>query len=1609
MASVDDRIVRMEFDNAAFERKVATTIASLGDLEKALKFSGASQGFSDINKAAEGIKLDGIGAHIEGVSAKFLALSAVAITVLANITTKALQAGLQIAKSLSLDQIISGFKEYEQNMNSIQTILANTKADGTNLEQVNKALDQLNEYSDKTIYNFGQMTKNIGTFTAAGVDLDTSVQSIKGISNLAAISGSSADQAANAMYQLSQAVSTGTLKLMDWNSVVNAGMGGEVFQKALFETGKAMNTIKDVPIGQTFEDWTKSGHSFRESLQDGWITADVLTTTLQGFTGEMTDAELAAKGFTQDQIAAIQEMGRTGVEAATKVRTLTQLIDTTKEAIGSGWSESFRIVIGNFEEATALFSGISDAVGGFIKRNAEARNEVLQGWKDLGGRTLLIDTLEKAFRNLADIMLPIKQAFQEIFPPMTAQRLFDLTKSFSNLVDALKPSQQTIENLHSIFKGFFSILTIGWEIVKSGVRVIAELIGAFTGAGSGAFLDFAAKIGDFFTSLAQKLVAGGAIHDFFNKLEVAIYNAGQILKDLIAIVVEFFKGLGDSKAADVAGGAVDRLGQRFDSLKDAVGRIKDIWKPFGDALGKVGEILDRVWDAISNWFGELGQKLAAVMGPGDFDATLDAINVGLLGGISLMIGKWLKGGINFDLGGGLLESIKETFGGLTGVLKSMQTEIKADALLKIAAAVGVLTASVVVLSMIDSAALTKAMTAMAIGFGQLLGAFAIINKMDTSLSGSFNFAATAAGITLLAGAVLILSVAAKNLASLSWEELARGMAGVAALLAIVAVAVIPLSANVSGMMRVGASLIMIGVALNLLAGAVKIFATMSWSEMGKGFAAVAGGLLIIAGAMQLMPVNMILTGAGLLAVAISLNILAGAMKIFATMSWGDIAKGIVAIAGALLVIAGAMNLMPVNLPITAAGLLLVSIALVGIGKALAQMGGMSWGEIAKGLVAMAGALVILAVATNAMSGAIAGAVAITIVSAALLILTQVIKQLATLSWSELLQGLVGIAAVLLIVGGAAALLQPVIPAMLGLGAALFLIGAALALFGAGAMLAATAFQIFAEAGEDGAKGVVAALVAVGQALPSLMAGFARGLVEIANIIIEFAPVLAKALVVVLGHLLDGLILLIPKALVIIGQLLSGILKLIRDKFPEYVETGISLILALLTGIQDHIGDVVETVVQIVINFIDALTEMVPKFVDSIANFYIAVLTGAAEAVGRVSGTLLFGLAASFIQGFMDGLSDSTEKGPLKWFKELAGNIVSWIGNVVITLWQKGVDLITGLFGGIVQKALEVIAWFTSLASNVLEWIGNVIGTLVGKGADFIQGLLDGINSMVSTVSGFFQGLASSILGWIGDTLTTLVSKGFDLLTGFWNGILDKWREMFSWLSSLGNLVASTIGDLGSALLDVGKKIIEGFWNGMKSAWTGVSSWISEKMEEAKRLITHPWELFSPSRVAMGYGNMIMEGFLIGMKNSWKPIDTWLNNIDPSDSINSDSMAKNMTKTVNDAFNQMVSQLGDMGEFNPVITPVLDLTRIAEDSKLISGYIQGTNAFTPAYSYGQASTIASATLPTDTTTPTTSGNVNFEQNIYAPTQLSTADIYKQTRNQITMAKEELSIP
>lgn len=416
--TIDERVVEMRFDNKHFESNVATSMSTLEKLKQKLNLSGATKGLENLSSAAKNNNIGALGSAADTVGLRFNAMYTIADQVLRNITTRVQHTAESMVKALTLDPITTGFQEYETQINAVQTILANTSSKGTTIDDVTAALDELNKYADLTIYNFTEMTRNIGTFTAAGIDLDTSVSAIQGIANLAAVSGSTSQQASTAMYQLSQALAAGTVKLMDWNSVVNAGMGGEVFQSALKETSELLGTGAEAAI--------EASGSFRESLSKGWLTAEVLTETLKKFTTsgaaeylaeftglsqETVDATLEAtdawgdeadaidkaaealaqkSGKNKDEIKSALQMAKNAEDAATKVKTFSQLWDVMKEAAQSGWAKTWQLIIGDFEEAKSLLTPLSDFFTEIINKISDWRNNLLES------------ALGKGFTNLAD-------------------------------------------------------------------------------------------------------------------------------------------------------------------------------------------------------------------------------------------------------------------------------------------------------------------------------------------------------------------------------------------------------------------------------------------------------------------------------------------------------------------------------------------------------------------------------------------------------------------------------------------------------------------------------------------------------------------------------------------------------------------------------------------------------------------------------------------------------------------------------------------------------------------------------------------------------------------------------------------------------------------------------------------------------------------------------------------------------------------------------------------------------------------------------------------------------------------------------------------------------
>jgi tape measure domain-containing protein len=1689
----------MTFDNKLFMTKVGETIGGLDKLKEALKFDKAKSGFDDISASAGRVNFGPMHTALDSINTKFLALSTVAITALSNITSKAIDTGLSMAKHLTLDNVIDGFHEYETNINSIQTILANTASKGTNLDQVNAALQQLNEYSDKTIYNFGEMAKNIGTFTAAGVDLDTSVQSIKGIANIAAMSGSSSEQASTAMYQLSQAIATGSMKLMDWNSVVNAGMGGEAMKTALFETGKAMGTLKDVPMGQTFTQWEDAGNSFRDTLQDGWVTADVLTTTLGTFTGDMTKEMLVAKGYSSEVADQILATAQIAQDAATKVKTFTQLLGTTKEQIGTGWADSFRIIIGNFQEAQQLFSMISGAIGKVIGENNNARNEILRGWAAFGGRQAMVESLINVWVALGSVLRPIQEAFREVFPPSLAANLVKLSAFIRDFTHGMIASGETGEKIKSIFKGVFSIFKIGIAIVKGIFSVFSQLVGALFDLGSGGgggLLSLAAGIGEFVTKIQELLTSSGAIEKFFGMIGTvlilpiklitiikdalgemlgalfssfggfggifsgatsAISNFGTIFVDFISrishwlqiatlsvfmfvagftdefasiipvvqSVASFLQGIvadignffanlfgGGGGGASEAAGSIDKvadsvsnLSLSFEWLSTVADALASAWDWITDRLAIFGDQLGDNMSDIGAVFGSLGDALKSMFDGIDWDTVIEAAKVALGGGLLVVINNLIKGfsknGILSTLTGGLSDSIKGTFDQLTGTLKAMQQQIKAEALMKIAQAMAVLVIAMIALTFVDIADLGASLAAMAVGFGELT---LVMVALDKLASGGTRLFLLSAGLILLALAMGILTTSVIRLSEIYWQDLLVGLGGMVALMGMLIGVSHLLDSEAKGMIRAGLSMLVMALGVRAMAWAMGAFSDMDWPTMVQGLVGAAAALGMMAGAMKLIPdENALRKGGAMLLLSFAMSKMADAVERFGSMDLMTLGKGFASIGAGLYILVRAMDAMPKNLKELAIGLLLVSVSLEVIAHAVGKMGEMDLWELIKGLGGLAIALYAIQAAANSMTTAMVGAQAIAMMAASLLALTLVIKMLADLGVGGIL---VGVLAIVLVLGALAAtsvLLSEAIPFMFLMGVALqelavgfALFALAAALFAGAIFLIAYGFEKFASVSESGAKNAVNAINTLLEAIPGFVARIASGFLNSIDSILEMVPGLVK----IIGKALDGLLDLlkeyVPKIVDFIIFLVEELLRGLVAIYPAIAQAGLDIIIALLEGIRDAIPQIVTIVGEIITGFLDAMSTQLTEIVESVANLFTTFMTDVAHAIGLVAATIMFGVAAAFIQGFVEGLKGS-EGGPQSWFMGLIGKVLGWIGSVLTSLWSTGSDLIGGLLGGIVEKANEVISWFGNLIGNVLRWIGDTARSLWDKGVNFIGGLLGGIVNKASEVMSWFGGLISAVGSWIGNTGLALLQKGKDFIDGLWDGMVEVYSSVRDWIIKIPGAIVGFIGDLGSKLLEQGKKLIQGLWDGAKDKWEDFTGWLSG---------LNPANWFNDINLKKGHaeknlvptGKALMGGLWKSSEEVWNEYAGWLSTLNPADHID--------TKSLSNAIADMASSLSDTAEFNPTITPVLDLSLVQRDAKALGGMI----GLAPTTSLGHANIISHTdernTVESAPTTPTV---VNFEQNNYSPNALSTNDIYRLTRSQIVLAKEELRIP
>ena len=1144
--TIDERVVSMQFDNKQFESNVKTSLGTIDKLKQSLKFDGAAKGFENISTASNKVNMNPLSNAVESVKVKFSALEVMAVTALANITNSAVNAGKRLVSAFTIEPIKSGFQEYETQINSVQTILANTESKGSTLQDVNRALAELNTYADKTIYNFTEMTRNIGTFTAAGIDLNTSVTAIKGIANLAAVSGSTSQQASTAMYQLSQALASGTVKLMDWNSVVNAGMGGQVFQDALKETARVH--------GIAIDDMIKKEGSFRETLKKEWLTSDILTETLSHFTmaadegtekWETYKKSLMDAGYAEEQAEAILKLSNTATDAATKVKTFSQLMDTLKEAAQSGWTKSWEIMIGDFEEAKSFLTDVSDRLGAIIGESADTRNKVLSeglssGWKQLlnagiadeegyketfksiakeygvsiddmisaekkldetisdseafqkvlktgltdgtisadmlsesvnkladkmtnmsakeleaagytedhvtqikelsdglkdgsismddfvskmlrtSGRENIIQALWNSFNGLMSIIEPIKEAFRDIFSPITGEQIYKFTERLRDLTANFKLSGEQAEKVKSIFKGLFSILNLIGKVIGGVFSTAFKLLKPLVGVVSTNFLDLAASVGEALTKFRDWVLESGIISTALEKITGFINKCAEAVKNSIVAIKDWFNNFKElpivkdniERFSKAFSGTFENLKKHFSGIGKSFSEfIEKVKSMDGFTLENVKKVFEDFGSLVSKYFSNIGDCFVSLESAWkifreNLDKHLEAAGIKFekfKNTLSNVL-EWIKNkfsGFNwgsvfaigvsagfiytvkkvsdiFKMISGPLDGIVDTlnrFGGvLTGfqnVLNGFAMKTKAEALKTVSIAILILVGSLIALTFVDPDKLWKAFGVIAALAGVLLaiiGAMTLLGKYSGTIS-----QLSSGGVFLSLGAALIMVAwCVKIIDGISDEGLTRGVAVILTFSAVV-MAFMKLSSFKTGDMdEVGRLAIKLGASLLLVAVTMKILANIPAEGLSRGIGVIAALSLLMAGLIavtKLAGTGINDVGSMLIKISAALLILVGVIRIVSLMSAKDLAKGIAVIAAFELLIVGLIAISKLggaNADKAGSMIMKIGAALLLIVVTMKIIAGMSVDDFKKGL-AMIGVLSVLITALIAVS------------------------------------------------------------------------------------------------------------------------------------------------------------------------------------------------------------------------------------------------------------------------------------------------------------------------------------------------------------------------------------------------------------------------------------------------------------------------------------------------------------------------------------------------------------------------------------------------------------------------------------------------------------------
>lgn len=1440
--SIDYRIVEAQFRNSNFEKNIAQSTESLERFKRSLDVDQQAKSLEKLDNAADLAGMKGLAQQVDKVADKFSAMGVVAFTALQRITNAAIDTGVSLVKSLSIDQVTAGWNKYEQKTSNVQTLV---NATGKSVDEINGYLEKLMMFSDETSYDFSTMAQSLGQMVTSGGDIDRLIPMIEGIANATSFAGKGAAEFSRSIYNLNQSYGQGFLTLMDWRSVELSGVASQQLKETFIDVGKALGTLDK--NGRTAKGTLVDIGNFSTTLADKWASREVME---QAF-GRFAQVTEAAYKLVQNGMAdtyseayamldgAFEQVYYRAALAAQEAKTFGEAINSVKDAVSSGWMTTFDYIFGGYDKAKEIWTNLANDLWDVFAAPAQERNSILKEWVELGGQTALWEGLTNIFKSLLSVIEAVREGFSEIFPAKTGQQLADLTFRFRDFSEKLVASEDTLAKVKEVASGLASILKLLITPIKLVLGLVGKIITQAAPLTS-YLLSFSATIGGLLTNLVKMVDESRVIEGIFATLKSAVEAVGgafMFLGGMLSTSISAFTGINvlDINNVTTSLAEIPPIGEQIAKVFDTIGESGK--NAFGKASAWVSQLKSWASSAAST-IGSFAKSIASTLKPiGDriksiFEGVTltDAIGTTLLFGLYEQIKKIAKAFAAMKTNwAGVAKALTNVLNTAGDTLKAFQNKVNAEVLKSIAISIGILAASLFVISRVKPENMGKSLAAVALLFGELTAILGIMSgkKMTAgkaellTLSGALIGMSVA--ISILAGALAKLTESAKD----TWVFAKATFAIIAILVALEKVGV-ALSTKVGEkqVMKLALVFLSLATAVRILASAFQAFDGISWAEFGMGIASLIIGIGAITGSIAVMkavPGRLSSVASSLIAFGLALSALILPIKILGEMNAKDLQQGLITTAKLLVgVVAsisgisiamkgfagisgkGMMAITQGSLAGLAKSLLALSISISLLVVPLRILGALPIEQIRQGLISigllMGGITASLSImGNNNVAGTASGILAFAL---ALNMLVIPIKAFSTLNLTEIGAGLLTLTGAIALMLGSAFGLGVLAKTFAGLEKSMLAFG--LAALGVGAAVAALSVLLgtLSAIGAAGVAAIVAAIAAFFQAVKVMLPVIEEGLTDI---LITIGHVLKRGA----PAIVEGLIVMFDEAM-----------KQLREYAPSMIASLGDLIVVLINGLSTYAPQIRDALKSLfAVWFGDTSREEVILDILASATALVAVLKmlSIAKAWGKdaiigagfaAAATLILGGALSVLENLGNTdkmLTAALAIGTIITAMSVAMRVAAPLGEMGLGA-LKGIGMVVAVVAALSTLFGAFQAFFgeNEVVKKIMD--GNVkfmeyIGTALGS---FIGGIKKGISDVV--------GAKDSFLTKFGKDLKEFWSNASVFFRGI-NGLKD---SVFSNMVSLGEAMliftgtkfldglASIIGR--SDLLDFSKQL-----------------------------------------------------------------------------------------------------------------------------------------------------------------------------------------------------------